>query len=260
MVKRSAGELLLAIAVDRLSEKSITTQVYGAIRRMIATGDLAAGRRLPSSRTLAKELGISRTTALAVFERLASEGLIDSRTGSGSFVSEFAEDRRPREPLAVAAGPQRPGSTKLADLIADASPRFFQRLSHPQKPRPFVTGLPAFDAFPLAVWSRLSAKHWREPRGAIMGYSDPNGHPALRRAIADHLRANRGVACEPEQIFIVNGAQQGLAITLNKGANLSPDIATLMTGVILVSVLPVVMFLIGQRYFIRSIAASGVKG
>ena len=54
--------------------------------------------------------------------------------------------------------------------------------------------------------------------------------------------------------------QQGLAITLNKGANLSPDIATLMTGVILVSVLPVVMFLIGQRYFIRSIAASGVKG
>jgi multiple sugar transport system permease protein len=54
--------------------------------------------------------------------------------------------------------------------------------------------------------------------------------------------------------------QQGLAITLNKGANLSPDIASLMTGVILVSVVPVIMFLIGQRYFIRSIAASGVKG
>ncbi|HMM62699.1 MAG TPA: PLP-dependent aminotransferase family protein [Mesorhizobium sp.] len=220
MVKRSSGELLFSIAVDRSLDKSITTQVYGAIRQLITSGDLPAGRRLPSSRTLAKELDISRTTVMAVFERLTSEGLIVSRTGSGSYVSDLAEATRPSGPLVV----QQPGasvSTKLADIIADASPRFFQRLSHPRTPRAFVTGLPDYDAFPLAVWARLTAKHWREPRDRIMGYSDADGHPRLRLAIAEHLRSNRGVSCEAEQIFIVNGAQQAFdligRVLLNPG-------------------------------------------
>lgn len=219
MVKRSSGELLFSISVDRALDKSITTQVYGAIRQLIAAGHLPAGKRLPSSRTLSKELGISRTTAMAVFERLTSEGLIVSRTGSGSYVSDLAEARRPEQPLDVK--PAGPVSTKLADIIADASPKFFRRLSHPQRPRAFVTGLPDYDAFPLAVWARLTAKHWREPREQTMGYSDANGHPRLRLAIAEHLRANRGLSCEVEQIFIVNGAQQAFdligRVLLNPG-------------------------------------------
>jgi len=219
MVKRSAGELLFAIAIDRDSAKSITAQVYGAVKQLIVSGDLAVGKRLPSSRTFAKELNISRTTAIAVFERLASEGLIVSRTGSGSFVSEIAEAQRPRAQVPVEN--ERVATTKLADIIAEASPRFFQRLSHPQKPRAFVTGMPALDAFPLALWSRLSAKHWREPRDVVMGYSDPNGLPELRRAIAEHLRASRGVMCDADQIFIVNGAQQAFdligRVLLNRG-------------------------------------------
>jgi GntR family transcriptional regulator / MocR family aminotransferase len=210
MVKRSAGELLFSISVDRSSQKSITGQVYGAIKQLIVDGALAAGKRLPSSRTIAKELDISRTTAIAVFERLTSEGLIISRTGSGSYVSDVAENRRPRAALVVSG--ERPAQNKLADIIAEASPRFFQRLAHPQKPRAFVTGLPAFDAFPLAVWARLSAKHWRQSRDLIMGYSDPNGLIELRRAISEHLRANRGISCDVEQIFVVNGAQQAFDV------------------------------------------------
>lgn len=219
MVKRSGGELLFAIAVDRVSGRSITAQVYNAVKQLIVSGNLAVGKRLPSSRTLAKELAISRTTVISVFERLTSEGLIDSRTGSGSFVSRIAEAQRPRATLTI--NNERPASTKLADLIEEASPRFLQRLSHPQKPRAFVTGLPAFDAFPLAIWSRLSAKHWRDSRDLIMGYSDPNGLASLRRAIAEHLRANRGIVCDAEQIFIVNGAQQAFdligRVLLNRG-------------------------------------------
>src|ERR1700754_880953 len=133
MVKRSSGELLFSIAVDRSVDKSITTQVYGAMHQMILSGDLAAGKRLPSTRILAKELGISRTTAMAVFERLTSEGLIESRTGSGSFISSAAGAARPRQPLLVDA-PGLPISATLADIISDASPRFLQRLSHPQTP------------------------------------------------------------------------------------------------------------------------------
>ena len=219
MVKRSGGELLFAIAIDRNSTRSITAQVYSAVKQMIVSGDLAVGKRLPSSRTFARELVVSRTTAIAVFERLAlgrpdrvAHGLRLVRLG-------VAEAQRPRAMVTV--GNERVATTKLADLIAEASPRFFQRLSHPQKPRAFVTGMPAFDAFPLAVWSRLSAKHWREPRDLIMGYSDPNGLPLLRQAIAEHLRASRGVVCEAEQIFIVNGAQQAFdligRVLLNRG-------------------------------------------
>jgi GntR family transcriptional regulator/MocR family aminotransferase len=219
MVKRSSGELLFSITVDRTLGKSITTQVYGAVRQLITSGHLPAGKRLPSSRTLARELDISRTTAMAVFERLASEDLIVSRTGSGSYVSNIAEASKPEQSLVVQ--PSGPVSAKLADIIADASPRFFQRLSHPRQPRAFVTGLPDYDAFPLAVWARLTAKHWREPRDQIMGYSDANGHPRLRLAIAEHLRANRGLACDVDQIFIVNGAQQAFdligRVLLNPG-------------------------------------------
>ncbi|WP_245314800.1 PLP-dependent aminotransferase family protein [Labrys sp. WJW] len=219
MVKRSSGELLFSITVDRALDKSITTQVYNAIRQLITSGHLPAGKRLPSSRTLAKELAISRTTAMTVFERLTSEGLIVSRTGSGSYVSDLAETRKPEQALVVQ--PPGPVSAKLADIIADASPRFFQRLSHPHRVRAFVTGLPDYVSFPMAVWARLTAKHWREPREDIMGYSDANGHPRLRLAIAEHLRANRDLSCDVDQIFIVNGAQQAFdligRVLLNPG-------------------------------------------
>lgn len=211
--------MLFAIDIDRTSGKSITAQVYKAVKQLIVSGNLAVGKRLPSSRTLADELDISRTTAIAVFERLASEGLIVSRTGSGSFVSAAAEAQRPRARLVVEN--ERLATTRLADLIEEASPKFFQRLAHPQKPRAFITGLPDYDAFPLAIWSRLTAKHWRQPRDTILGYSDPNGLASLRQAIAEHLRASRGVACDAEQIFIVNGAQQAFdligRVLLNPG-------------------------------------------
>lgn len=219
MVKRSGGELLFAISVDRTSGRSVTAQLYASIKQLIVAGDLAVGKRLPSSRTLAKELAVSRTTVTAVFERLTSEGLLEARTGAGTYVSGLAEAQRPRATLAVTAEPS--SSTRLASLIEEVSPRFLQRLAHPQKLRAFVTGLPALDAFPLSVWSRLTARHWREPRDEILGYSDANGLPALRHAIGDHLRASRGIVCDPDQIFIVNGAQQAFdligRVLLNRG-------------------------------------------
>ncbi|HSQ80220.1 MAG TPA: PLP-dependent aminotransferase family protein [Casimicrobiaceae bacterium] len=86
--------------------------------------------------------------------------------------------------------------------------RFSDRPRLPYTPRAFTTALPAFDAFPVAQWARLSAKYSRGDRDEVMGYGDSCGHPRLRKVIAAHLRANRGIACEPDQIFIVGGAQQ----------------------------------------------------
>src|SRR4029453_5465921 len=101
MVKRSAGELLFSITVDRGSGRSVTGQVYSAIKQLIVNGALPAGKRLPSSRTIARELDISRTTAIAVFERLTSEGLIVSSTGAGSFVSDAPQEPQPAPELVV---------------------------------------------------------------------------------------------------------------------------------------------------------------
>ncbi len=74
--------------------------------------------------------------------------------------------------------------------------------------RAFTTALPALDMFPIAQWSRQTAKHWRGKRDVVLGYGDATGYPPLRRAIAAHLRATHGIACDDGQIFIVNGAQQ----------------------------------------------------
>jgi GntR family transcriptional regulator/MocR family aminotransferase len=208
MVKRTGGALLLSLRVDHGGPRPVSTQLCAALRDIILSGGLNAGERLPASRTLAKDLGVSRTTVIEVFERLTAEGLIEARTGAGTFVSDALRANRPAPPkgAAVAGAGQPARKPRLSRSIARASELFFERLPH--EPRAFTTALPAFDAFPLALWSRQTAKHWRDRRDIVMGYGDPHGYFPLRRAIAAHLRSNRGITCEPEQVFVVSGAQQ----------------------------------------------------
>jgi len=209
MVKRSGGALLLSIRIDRGAERPVGLQLLSALREVILAGGLTPGERLPASRTLARELGLSRTTVIDVFEQLIAEGLLDSRIGAGTYVSAALEAVRPPPlggPRGSRPGAPAPSRPRLSRSIARASGQFFARLPH--QPRAFTTAMPAFDAFPLAQWSRQVAKHWRAGREVVLGYGDPHGYLPLRRAVATHLRANRGIDCEPEQIFIVGGAQQ----------------------------------------------------
>ncbi|MEZ5797590.1 MAG: PLP-dependent aminotransferase family protein [Paracoccaceae bacterium] len=92
------------------------------------------------------------------------------------------------------------------------NPAFAHRTWLPHEARAFVTALPAYDAFPMAHWARLTARHLRGGRGAVMGYGQPKGLLALRRAIATHLGAMKGISCSPEQIFVTTGAQQAFAL------------------------------------------------
>jgi GntR family transcriptional regulator/MocR family aminotransferase len=207
MVKRAGGSLLLSIRIDHADPKPVSTQLCVALREMILTGGFAPGDRLPASRTLADDLGVSRTTVIEVFNRLTAEGLIESRTGAGTFVSAVLADARP--PAAAAPGDGAGAAPpRLSTVMAKAVSRFGERQRLPHAPRAFTTALPAFDAFPMAQWARLSAKYLRGDRNDVMGYGDPDGLPQLRRALASHLRANRGITCDPDQLFIVAGAQQ----------------------------------------------------
>lgn len=209
MVRKAGGVLLPTLVLDPAASKPLGTQLSGALRELILSGGLPPGQRLPATRTLAKDLGISRTTVVDAFERLCSEGLIVPRTGAGTFVSKDLVDHPPaqRSSLEPACRGTPP---RLARVIAQGSSGFNERLSH--IPRAFTTAMPAFDAFPMALWARHVARHWRAQRDVVMGYGEARGLVALRRAIAAHLRANRGIYCDPEEIFVVNGAQHGFQL------------------------------------------------
>ncbi|NDW47270.1 PLP-dependent aminotransferase family protein [Ruegeria sp. PrR005] len=209
-MKHAAGALLSSIRLDRTLRRSVSVQLYMALRDMILSGALRAGERLPATRTLAKEVGVSRTTVIDAIDRLVAEGMLVSRIGAGTYVSETLEDQSVTAPSqgAVSAG-RKP---RLSYVISHAEPAYARRAWLPHKPRAFVTALPALDAFPMAHWARLSARHLRGGRGDVMGYGQPKGLAALRRAIAAHLSALKGIRCDPEQVFITSGAQHAFSL------------------------------------------------
>lgn len=213
MVKRAGGALLAGIRIDPGASRPIATQLYAGLRDLMLSGAIATGTRLPATRTLAGDLGISRTTVIDAFERLLAEGLIVSRVGSGTFVSDILDRERPRPAAATGSQPAQQKEPQLARAMGWAIANFTQRERLPHRPRAFVTALPAFDAFPMAQWARVAAKHWRGAREEVMGYGEPFGHSRLREAIANHLRGNRGITCTKDQIFVVGGAQQAFYLT-----------------------------------------------
>ncbi|MFV0383380.1 PLP-dependent aminotransferase family protein [Paracoccus sp. (in: a-proteobacteria)] len=204
MTKYAGGALIPPFSLNRDSRATITAQLVQALRNLILSGQLGAGQKLPASRTLARDQGVSRTTAVNAYEQLTAEGLICSRVGSGSFVSDTVPAPAAPQGRRTATASPMP---RLAALSTEASDHYFPRLAHPDTPRAFITGMPAFDVFPMTLWSRLVARYWRSSRGPVMSYPDPCGLPELRQAVCQHLRANRGIACSPDEIFIFNGAQ-----------------------------------------------------
>ncbi len=200
--------LLSSIRIDKGSDRRISVQLYMALRELMLTGGLAPGDRLPATRTLASEIGVSRTTVIDAVDRLISEGLLISRVGAGTYVSEALHAQRP-----LAPAHKEPDATTLAPRLSHAATHaaadFAVRKRLPHQSKAFTTALPALDAFPMAQWARLSARHWRGGRDEVTGYGEACGHPRLRAAIARQINASRGIKCEPEQVFIVNGAQQG---------------------------------------------------
>lgn len=210
-MKKKAGALLSSIQIERGSHKKISVQLYMALREIILSNGLGAGDRLPASRTLAREIGVSRTTVIDAVDRLIAEGMLVSKVGAGTFVSDILEHQRPAivEPEQSQTERAQP---RLSHTITHASQAYGQRSWLPHETRAFVTALPALDAFPKTHWARISARHLRGDPDKTMGYGQPQGYQPLRRAIAGHLNAVRGIKCRPEQIFVTGGAQQAFSL------------------------------------------------
>lgn len=210
-MKRHAGAVLSSIKIDKNAEKKYSIQLYMALRDLLLTGALMPGDRLPATRTLAQEIGVSRTTVIDAIDRLISEGLLEARVGAGTFVSEALHARLEPKPL-PSANDVIKAVPRLSHASKHAIPDFAVRERLPHKSQAFVTALPALDAFPMAQWAKLSARHWRKDRDDIAGYGEPFGYTPLRAAIARQLNASRGIKCAPEQIFITNGAQRAFSL------------------------------------------------
>lgn len=170
-------------------------QIYDGYRGAILSGRLRPGERLPSTRAVAAELGISRLPVVNAFEQLLHEGYVEGRVGSGTYVKDSIPDE-----LAQTAPPHAGVEVKR---IASAPP--------PQL-GPLRVSLPALDRFPLRLWTRLITKHTRQLTVEQMAYGDPAGYAPLRAAIADYLRTARSVRCEADQVLIVSGSQMALQI------------------------------------------------
>ncbi len=199
------------ISIYRADVRPLQLQLYEMIRQMILSGKLKAGERLPSSRSVAEQLGIARITVTLAYDRLLAEGYVSSRAKAGTFVNERLPDAsvlvRNAHSETIAPGAR----IRLGKIpsFAGRSPELWKDRS--QRPKyDFFVGRPNPRSFPTQFWQRSIARHLAYARGAMTEYGDPRGLLALREAIADHLRATRGIDATPDQIVITAGIQGAL--------------------------------------------------
>lgn len=204
---RPANASLVPVHVDRGGREPLHRQVYRELVQLILSGRLRRGARVASSRVLAGELGLARNTVLPALEQLMSEGYLEARHGSGTYVSQELPDVRPVQlrDRAGRAGLRPRLSDRTRSLVAPHN----RPLAIPGLLRP---GEPDCAEFPFALWARLLAEVWRAPdRGVLLG-DDAAGYPPLRAAIGEYLAAARGVTSTTEQVIIVSGIRQALTI------------------------------------------------
>ncbi|HSA57250.1 MAG TPA: PLP-dependent aminotransferase family protein [Gemmatimonadaceae bacterium] len=202
---------ILQVPLDRTGAHPLYRQIYDTIRDGILSGRLPPGTRLPSTRDLARDLQIARSTVVQAFEQLRAEGYVEGVVGAATRVSRSLPDVHTR-PAALtrqanAAAPRVSISERGRRILA-TSVRSQWVLGRP--PRAFRAGVPAVDVFPVEAWGRILARRWNRTSSRLLAYGEPFGYQPLRAAVAEYLRAARGVRCSPEQVFIVAGSQQAI--------------------------------------------------
>jgi len=211
MAKRKSGALLTRIVIDRDSRTPLFRQIEDQLRGMILAGSLSGGTRLPASRALATDLGVSRQTVVQVLESLAAEGFLEMRHGSGTFVAASFPQHLPHrfqsQPAAGLASAAMPRVSGLGSRFGAAEVDVIAREN-----RPFLPNSPAYDQFPFALWQKYVNRQTRQAYRGNMGYGDPAGYAPLRHAIADYLALHRSDTCDPEQIVITPGGHAAFMV------------------------------------------------
>jgi GntR family transcriptional regulator / MocR family aminotransferase len=200
------------------SGRSLYRWLYDELRAAILDGRLRPGSRLPATRDLASAYDLSRATIVTAFDQLKSEGYVEGRSGSGSYVSQVLPEQ-----LLDVRGPRSekrlPHRHVALSLYARRLPPF--RGASPRPMRAFRANQPALDLFPTTLWAQVAARRLRRVSANLLAGGEALGYRPLRQAVADYLNRSRGVKCTADQVLILSGAQEALdrtaRILLNPG-------------------------------------------
>src|SRR6266545_635167 len=201
------------IRLDRTAREPLHQQLYRQIRDELVSGNFSDNSsRLPSSRELAADLRISRPTVRLAFSKLHAEGYIRSKAGSGTFVA----DSLPETFLKAHAQIERP--LRISDRVKAipdkrVGKQFDLGISEAAAGVSLISGHPAVDEFPIAIWEGLRAQVLAKKGAALLRYASNRGDADLRKAIAAYLCDFRGAHCGPDQVVIVAGMQQAMLMS-----------------------------------------------
>ena len=222
---RHAPELPLpSIRLDATAEQPLHRQLYQQLSHAIRTGQLKPGTRLPSTRALASELGVSRTTTIEAYRDLQAEGYLKAQVGAGTVVVPTLPEVLLQANTSGSATATQPahGGAQVGERADPRLSRWGRRLAPLATPswlaatsglRPFRIGVPALDVIPQPAWARAVNRAVRDAGVAQRDYQHPAGYRPLREQIAAYLAVARGVRCAAEQVIIVSGIQAGLSLT-----------------------------------------------
>jgi GntR family transcriptional regulator/MocR family aminotransferase len=187
-----------AFHLDRSLEQPMYLQICRRFKTAIELGHLQAGDRVPAIRALAIELNIASSTVENAYRILVDEGYLQTRGAAGTVVS-----------------PSLPRPTNIKHRRDQEGVRHAASIDHEGgQSKPLQMGLPALDAFPRKVWSRLVGYRQRNTDPVRLGFPEPAGYDVLREKIATYLGVSRGVVCTPDQVFITTGLRNTLELTL----------------------------------------------
>ena len=215
-MRRVPATFMPPIGLDGRSDNPIYRQLYDWFRTAITEGRIRPGQRVPSTRSLATELQVSRISVFNAYEQLYSEGYLETAAGSGTRVARTIPDdaltpsqtetRKNDRSLATKPGRRRV-SARGAAMLQPPMQSWLNNLGA------FRVSLPALDQFPVEAWSKLLVRHCRRQSRSMMAYGDAMGHLPFREAIAEYLSTFRGVSCDSSQILVTTGSQQALQLS-----------------------------------------------
>lgn len=215
----------LAITLNSHLSLPLHQQLYEELRRAILTGRLLPRQKVPSTRSLAHSLQISRTTVTQSYDRLLSEGYLETIVGSGTYVcTQLPDDLLHSTSVAVESNPN-PLPIQLSHYGDRLSQTPFTLQPSLDLPISFRYGQPALQHFPIALWRKLLSRYCMANSDWLDYATDFQGYRLLRQAIARYLARARAVQCDPEQIVITNGMQQALDLVMRLLINPGDGIA-----------------------------------
>jgi GntR family transcriptional regulator / MocR family aminotransferase len=205
-MSKEANTLPLSLAAPT-PDRPLYRWLYEELRAAILEGRLPPGARVPATRDVATQYGLSRATVVAAFEQLKSEGYVEGKVGAGTYVSQVL----PEELLQVTP----PKAQRVSQTRPVGWSAYARRLtpfpgSEPRTTHAFRANQAALDAFPTSLWAQVAARRLRRASTQLLAGGEALGFRPLREAVAEYLNGARGVKCSAEQVIIISGVQEAL--------------------------------------------------